>query len=94
MSATVRHDAAQSRYEYVDDGVVLGVADYRMVDGVAVMHHTYTEPARRGEGIAASLVGGALDDLRAQGARVDPTCWYVAQFIDGHPEHRDLLVER
>jgi uncharacterized protein len=34
----------------------------------------------------------ALDDVRAAGRTVIPTCWYVAQFIDEHPEYEDLLA--
>ncbi len=38
------------------------------------------------------LVGGALDDLRAAGRQVVPSCWYVREFIDEHEEYADLLV--
>jgi predicted GNAT family acetyltransferase len=91
-NGTIRHDAAHSRYEYVVDGRVVGVADYDGAGDRVVMHHTQTEPALRGQGIAAALVAGALDDLRARGLQVVPTCWYVAQFIDEHPEYGDLLA--
>jgi len=37
-------------------------------------------------------VQGALDDLRARGAMVIPTCWYVRDYIDAHPEEADLLA--
>jgi predicted GNAT family acetyltransferase len=92
-TGTVRHLADQSRYEYVTtDGQVVGVADYDEAGERVVMHHTHTAPAFRGQGIAAVLVAGALDDLRSRGLRVVPTCWYVAQFIDEHPEYGDLVA--
>ncbi len=90
-TASVRSDLERSRYEYVEDGEVIAVADYRLGPGYVVMHHTYTDPAHRGRGIAARLVAGALDDLRRRGLRVVATCWYVQEFIDEHPEYRDLL---
>jgi hypothetical protein len=37
-------------------------------------------------------VKGALDDIRARGGVVIPTCWYVRQYIDEHPEEADLLA--
>ena len=37
---------------------------------------------------------GALDDVRPTGRRVVPSCWYVAQFIDEHPDYADLLTAR
>jgi predicted GNAT family acetyltransferase len=35
-------------------------------------------------------VHGALDDVRTEGWSVVPHCWYVAQFLDEHPEYADL----
>jgi uncharacterized protein len=89
----VVHRAGSSRYELVVAGEVAGFAKYRdRGDGVLVFPHTVIDPARRGRGLGAELVAGALEDVRARGVRVVPTCWYVAQFIDGHPEYRDLLA--
>jgi predicted GNAT family acetyltransferase len=92
-TGSVRHDSRAARYEYVVDGTVVGVADYQTTDGAVVMHHTFTDPAHRGHGIAAQLVAGALDDVRSRGLRVVPTCWYVAEFIESHPRYSDLLAD-
>jgi predicted GNAT family acetyltransferase len=48
----------------------------------------------RGQGFGAELVRRALDDVRAGGGSVVAQCWYVAQFIDEHPEYADLLAAR
>jgi predicted GNAT family acetyltransferase len=90
---TVRHVPEGSRYEYVLDGAVVGIADYRMCAGQVVLHHTVTVPERRGQGIAGHLVAGVLDDVRSTGRHVVPTCWFVAKFIDAHSEYHDLLPE-
>jgi len=87
----VVHDAAASRYEIVVDGEVCGFAEYRVDGDVITFFHTVTKPAKRGRGLAAIVVGRALDDARAAGRRVVPQCWYVAQFIDLHPEYADLV---
>ena len=72
----------------------MSYADYRVTDGgsTLVFHHTLTEPAQRDQGYAAELVGRALDDVRASGRKVVATCWFVAEFIAGHPEYQDLLA--
>ena len=88
----MRKDEQGSRYELVEDGVVIGIADYREGDGVVELPHTVIDPKRRGEGLGAVLVRAALDDIRPTGRTVVPTCWYVAEFIDGHPEYADLVV--
>jgi predicted GNAT family acetyltransferase len=90
--AVVRNQE-RSRYELVIDGEVVGFADYRpAADGLVVFPHTVVDAARRGQGLGAVLVRGALDDVQAWGGTVEPLCWYVAQFIDEHPEYRPLLA--
>lgn len=93
METDVRHNAERSRYELWVDRELAGIADYSAAGTtVVVFPHTEITPALRGQGLAAILVQGALDDVRAAGHTVDPQCWYVAQFIDAHPEYQDLLA--
>jgi uncharacterized protein len=92
MDVTIRNNEGRSRYEVLDGGAVIAVADYRIAGAHVVMPHTHVDPARRGQGLAAHLVRHALDDVRAAGRSVIPTCWYVSQFIDEHPEYEDLLA--
>ena len=93
MEPTVSDNRPRSRYEIVIDGRVAGFADY-VDDGVrVVMPHTVVEHEHRGKGLAATLVRHALDDLRSRGRSVVPSCWDVEQFIDEHPEYRDLLAD-
>lgn len=81
------------RYEVHVDGAVAGYADRTVRDGVMVLPHTVVDPRFRGRGLAARLVRRALDDARAQGLRVSPLCWYVAEYVQAHPEDQDLLVD-
>jgi predicted GNAT family acetyltransferase len=93
MVSSVRHAAERSRYELVEDGVVVGVADYSRRDGTWVFPHTEIVPTHRGRGLGAELVRGALDDVREAGGKVVPRCWYVAEFIDAHPDYRDMVSD-
>jgi uncharacterized protein len=92
-SPEVHRDAARSRYEISLDGRLVGFADYRADGDTVVFPHTEIEPSMRNEGLGAELVRGALDDVRARGGTVVAQCWYVAEFIDQHPEYADLLAE-
>lgn len=92
MTGIVHHEPERSRYELVVDGTVVGVADYRRDGDTWVFPHTEIDPARRGQGLGAEFVQGALDDVRREGGRVVPRCWYVAEFIDGHPDYQDLVA--
>jgi uncharacterized protein len=92
-STDVRRNDSKSRYELWVDGSLVGVADFvESSDGSVVMPHTEIAVDRRGQGLAAVLVRAALEDVRSTGRAVVPQCWYVAQFIDQHPEFRDLLA--
>lgn len=79
-----------SRYEGLVDGEVVAYADYEVRGAIVVMPHTVTLPAHRGNGFAGRVVQYALDDVRRSGRTVVASCWYVAQYIDEHPEYADL----
>jgi predicted GNAT family acetyltransferase len=88
----MRNNRDQSRYELTIDDEVVGVAEYRVVGDVVVIPHTEIERSRRGRGLGAQLVQYALDDVRATDRRVEPQCWFVAEFIEKHPEYVDLVT--
>ena len=92
MPIDVRHNQAESRYEIFVDGEFRGYADYRDTGDAIVFPHTLIEKPYRGNGLGAELVRAALDDVRRRGRPVVAKCWYVAEFIDDHPEYRDLLA--
>ena len=93
MATTIRKDDQAQRYELRVDEAIASYADFDDDGERVVMPHTVTQPAFRGQGLAAQVVQFALDDIRASGRRVVPSCWFVAQFIDEHPEYRDLLAD-
>lgn len=88
----MRNNPEGSRYELLVDGELVGIADYQIIGNRVVMPHTEIQPDRRGQGLGAVLVQAALDDVRSAGRTVVPHCWYVAQFIDEHPEFQDLVA--
>jgi predicted GNAT family acetyltransferase len=74
----------------VDDEVV-GRAVYHLRGGRYFFVHTEIDLDHEGKGLAAILIGEALDEVRARGALVVPLCPYVAGFIERHPGYRDLV---
>lgn len=92
--AEVRNNRTRNRFELSVEGD-MAIADYvASPNGVLTFTHTFTPPALRGRGIAARLIHGALEQVRAEGLKVVPQCWYVADYIRDHPQFADLLARR
>lgn len=92
MEREVRKNPEAGRYELLVDGEVAGFADYRVHGEVVILPHTVIAAPMRGRGLGDILVAGALEDIRASGKRVVPSCWFVAEFIDARSEYQDLLA--
>ena len=94
MTATVRDDPAESRYEIYDGEQLAGFADYRLGDGQITLTHTEVDPEFGGRGLAKQLVGEALADARGRDLAVLPVCPYVRKVIaDNAGMYLDLVPD-
>jgi predicted GNAT family acetyltransferase len=80
-----------NRYAMHIDGELVGVLDYRIGDGVIALSRAFTNPLHRGKGYAAELVDYAVKDIETTELAVLPSCWYVGEWFDKHPERRGVL---
>ncbi len=81
----------RNRYEITADGEVAGYAQYVRRGNRVIFVHTEIDTRFEGQGLAATLVSAALDDVRTKGDRVVPLCPYVTRYIERHPEYADLI---
>ena len=88
---TVTDDPAENRFELHVDGELAGFAQYVRRGGRLVFMHTEIGQAFGGRGLGGVLAAGALDAVRAEGARAVPLCPFVAAYIDKHPAYADLV---
>lgn len=88
---TVTNNPEASRYEITVDGVLAGFSRYVDKGDVLVVMHTEVAEEFAGRGVAATLVTGELDDVRANGRRIQPLCPYVEAFLRKHPDYQDLV---
>ncbi|MBM7504564.1 GNAT family N-acetyltransferase [Agromyces aurantiacus] len=95
MTKRLEHEPDQRRYVLRLDGRVACVLDYRELGDTVAFVRTFTNPPYRGAGLASELVRFAVDDVEARTQqRIVPSCWYVEQWFDRHPDRRHLLDAR
>lgn len=92
MNGEVRHEPTRGRFTLEADGAVAYLTYREIEAGTLDFDHTFVPPAMRGGGVASRLAEHALRYARTQGAKVIPSCPFVATYIERHPEHRDLAV--
>lgn len=80
------------RYELRLGDEVVGVVTYVEADGARDLQHTEIEPDHEGEGLGSKLATGVLDDIRAKGLKVKPSCPFISGYIDKHPDYGDLVA--
>ena len=94
----IEHDIQGHRFATEVDGQ-RAVLDYVLTDHIMTITHTGVPPAIGGRGIAAALMGAALNAARAAGWTVNPVCSYAAAYMRRHPDvaerqhEEDLLDE-
>lgn len=91
-SITDRHEHHQ--YELAIDGKLAAWIHYRMHgEDTIELVHTEVKPGHEGQGLASKIATFALDDARARGLKVIPSCSYIASFVQRHAEYRELVSE-
>jgi uncharacterized protein len=91
VTAEVRDNRAEERFELEADGFTAFAAYHRHGDHITFIH-TEVPPQLGGRGIGSRLVKGALAQVRAEGLKVKPVCPFVRRYIETHPEEQDLLA--
>jgi predicted GNAT family acetyltransferase len=79
------------RYELRESGDVVATLDYRTVGKRRVLGHTEVAQERRGQGLAATLIGAVLDRLLADHTSITNYCPVVRTYIGRHPEYLPIV---
>ena len=92
LDVRVTDNPAERRYEARIGDAVVGFVTYRVTPGRLALIHTEVDPDLRRRGVGTALASGVLDDARTKKMSVRAVCPFIATFIEGHPEYRDLVA--
>lgn len=93
MSEIIREvDGDKGRYVLRRDGAEAKLTYSIVSPSEIVADHTYVPPQMRGTGAAKALVARLVDDARREGVTITPTCWFVADERDRHPDWADVFA--
>jgi predicted GNAT family acetyltransferase/glutaredoxin len=82
LDVQIRDNRAESRYELVREGEVIGHANYRVEDDRLVVPYVEVEPRHGGRGYGSTLCAGLLEDARGRGLTVIPVCPFLAWYME------------
>jgi uncharacterized protein len=80
---TVKDNPSAGRYE-MDVNGHLAVAEYRLQGSQIFINHVETPEALRGQGVAAKVMAGVVEDAAARGLTIVPVCSYAAAYMKRH----------
>jgi len=88
----VEHEAGQDRFVVrMDDGEA--ELSYLERSGrVLDLVHTFVPPEGRGQGVGDALVREAIEYAKANDYRLRPSCPFVRNWLEDHPEEAEVFV--
>jgi predicted GNAT family acetyltransferase len=90
MTAVVKDNPAEERFEVHDGDELAGALYYEHRGDALALVHTEIEPAFNGRGLGSVLVRRTLEQLRERGVKIIPLCPFVRSYLEKHPEYDDL----
>ena len=91
MENKITDNAAQSRYELIEQGHT-AYADYRKEQGALYIKYVFAPTELRGSGAAGRLMDAVAGFARAENLKIMPICGYAASWLRKHKEHHDLMA--
>lgn len=89
--AELRNNPAAHRYELLDNGNLVGFAQYELTEDAIRFTHTEVLPGNEGKGYGSALAKQALDHASAENRKFIPVCEFIAGYIKKHPEYQDRV---
>lgn len=85
MDPEIHDNAEAHRYELTVEGQT-AVVIYNTVAGGLLITETIVPPPLEGRGLASRMARHVLEDIKARGLVILPTCPFFAGYLKKHPE--------
>lgn len=86
----VRNNIGENRFETEIEGHI-ALVDYKRRGDTIWLTHTEVPQALQGRGVATALAKYVLDYAMTNSLKVVPSCPFIAEYIESHPEYAPLL---
>lgn len=91
MDLNIQHDINRQRFFAVKNSKECDLKYRKINDNTLDYYSTYVPDELRNQGIAGKITAYALQYAKDNNYRVIPSCPYVKNYIDAHPEYQTLL---
>ena len=88
----VEHEPEKERFVARVGSAEAELVYMRHEGSVLDLIHTFVPPEGRGQGIGDALVERAFAHARGEGLRVRPSCPFVRNWLEDHPEQADIVA--
>jgi len=86
----VRQNISANRFEVQVENHI-AVLNYSQHGNIITFTHTGVPAELEGRGIGSQLAHAGLEYARENTFKVVPLCWFVAGYIERHPEYQSLV---
>ncbi len=86
----VVHNPEENQFEIHLEGR-MAVVEYQLAAGTMRFTHTYVPTAYESLGVGSKLARVSLDYALANSYKIQPACWFIAGYIERHPEYQSNL---
>ena len=97
MGVTITTDTEAGMAWATVGGQRAGRLGFRVAQGegapVWTLYTTVVEPYFEGQGVGSALVRDVIEKADQADAQVVPTCWFVAGWLDRHPQYHHLMQD-
>jgi predicted GNAT family acetyltransferase len=90
-SLEVKNNRSKNQFEANLNGKTALIKYRKEADGTLDLFHTEVPDEFEGRGVGSQLVKAALEQIKADDLKINPSCPFIAAYIKRHPEYRNLV---